>query len=272
MISLAEINAIANKFKVPTETIEKDYAISWILTCLSKSNLKNNVIFYGGTAIKRIYFEEHRFSEDIDLLSSKDISLEELLQECSLLNYAREEANFVLEVNRNEIISAKGRKQLLIHYSGYDEISGAPKVIRMDFSMGADLYGKVAPRGIINTYSDLSAQNDTLFVMSLNTILANKLGMLTDLTRNEPRDLFDLWFLLQRTDQFYFNFNQICGIFKHKYGFHPSLSVLMPHLHNPCLKAHWDLRLKRQVAELPDINSVISAVEARLRELLSPTR
>lgn len=64
MIPLAEINHIAEKYHVSAETIEKDYIISWILLCLAKSKLKNKFVFYGGTAIKRIYFEDHRFSED----------------------------------------------------------------------------------------------------------------------------------------------------------------------------------------------------------------
>lgn len=60
MIQLVEINYYAKKFKVAPETIEKDYMISWILLCLSRCKLKENFIFYGGTAIKRMYFEEHR--------------------------------------------------------------------------------------------------------------------------------------------------------------------------------------------------------------------
>lgn len=73
MIPLTEINNLAEEYKVPTETIEKDYIISWILTCLANSDLLKKFTFYGGTAIKRIYFEEHRFSEDIDLESTSDV-------------------------------------------------------------------------------------------------------------------------------------------------------------------------------------------------------
>lgn len=67
MIPLEEINNVAKILQVPAETIEKDYVISWILYCLSRSKINGDFIFYGGTAIKRIYFDEHRFSEDIDL-------------------------------------------------------------------------------------------------------------------------------------------------------------------------------------------------------------
>ena len=73
MIPLAEINAASERAKVPAETIEKDYVICWILKSLAASALKNDYIFYGGTAIKRMYFEDHRFSEDIDLFTSKPL-------------------------------------------------------------------------------------------------------------------------------------------------------------------------------------------------------
>jgi len=76
MIPLIEINYVAASYRVAAETIEKDYVISWILLCLSKSGLMDDFIFYGGTAIKRMYFEEHRFSEDIDLLSTRKFSLD----------------------------------------------------------------------------------------------------------------------------------------------------------------------------------------------------
>lgn len=56
MIALAEINRASETRGVPLETIEKDYAISWILACISRSPLVKDLPFHGGPAIKRIYF------------------------------------------------------------------------------------------------------------------------------------------------------------------------------------------------------------------------
>jgi len=265
VIPLEEINAVADKFQVPAETIEKDYVISWILLCLSKSKLQNDFIFYGGTAIKRIYFEEHRFSEDIDLLSSSNFTHNYLLQELNTLRHAGEEANLFLEVNKNNIIATRDRIQLFVHYSGYDEIIGAPKEVRLDFSMGMDLFGEVADKEIIKSYSDLKIQNETLSVMTLNTILANKLGLLLDLTRNEPRDLFDIWFLLQRTNDF--DFAQVSKAFVDKYGYRPSLNILLPALNSGFLKTNWDIRLNKQMAELPNIENVTKDIKIKLEKL-----
>lgn len=267
MILLSEINAAAEKFQVLAETIEKDYVISWILLCLSKSQIKNNFVFYGGTAIKRIYFEDHRFSEDIDLISEHRFSLDELLQELETLQFAREQANLILEIDPSSIAQMKDRVQLHIQYSGYDEIIGAPKRVRIDFVMHSDFYGEVIDKHIINSYGDLEDKHDVISVMTLNTILANKLGLLTDSTRNEPRDLFDIWFLLQRMNDFDFDLAKICKIYKDKYSFQPTFSVLNSGLQKPSLKKFWDVRLQKQMGKLPQIEVVINEVKVVLKEL-----
>lgn len=267
MISLAEIDRMASYFKVPIDTIEKDYIISWILACLSESKLKNNFIFYGGTAIKRIYFEDHRFSEDIDLISADRLEKDYILQELGVLENAHRKANINLVIEPDSVQEMNQRLQLYVKYTGFDEIIGAPKKVRLDFSMRRDQYGDVIEKEILKSYSDLKFHNETLSVMTLNTILANKLGLLPDITRNEPRDLFDIWFLLKRTEAFDFSATKIRDIFREKYGYYPQMNILIPKLQNSALRAHWNTRLSHQIANLPDINIVIREVTERLTQL-----
>ena len=267
MISLAEINLAAEKFHVSAEVIEKDYVITWILCCLTRSRLKNDFIFYGGTAIKRIYFENYRFSEDIDLWSASTYTQEYIIQELKILNYAKEEAGLSLELQLEKSIVASHRLQLFISYDGYEEIIGAPKEIRMDFVIGMDKFGNFINKKIIPSYSDVKTQENTLSVMTLNTILANKLGLIVDSTRNEPRDLFDIWYLLWRTKKFNFSFQKVCDVFKDKYGFQPTLNILLAHLKNRSLEKSWNIRLKKQMAKLPPIEIVIKDVEMMLKKL-----
>lgn len=269
MISLSEINLASEKFHVSAETIEKDYMISWILLCLSKSRIFKDFTFYGGTAIKRIYFEDHRFSEDVDLISTGVFTQDYLLEELGSLRYARDNANIILEVDQNNITRSKGRAQMFIRYSGYDEIVGSPKEVRIDFCMDMDLYGDIVDEKIIKSYSDITVQKERLSVMTLNTILANKLGLLMDSTRNEPRDLFDIWFLLKRASEFNFNFEKISSIFKKKYSFSLSPTILKSYLKNHSLKQRWEMRLSKQIAELPKIETVINEIEMMIRKLFT---
>lgn len=268
MIPLEEINAAAERFEVPAETIEKDYAICWALNCIATSKLKEGFVFYGGTAIKRIYFDDHRFSEDIDLISAKDFKLDEMAEMLNdSFSLARKEANLSFEIDPNKTLSDDSRARMYMSYSGYDEIVGAPKEIQIDFAHGREIAGQVKTRKVIETYTDLKKKSRALKVQTLNTILANKLGLLPDSNRKEPRDVFDIWFLLNRLDQFDFNLDQVKDTFKQKYGYYPSLSVLRPHLHNRSYADRWEIRLGKQIARLPEIKVVMRDIEAKLKEL-----
>lgn len=272
MISLAEINETAERYGVSAETIEKDYVISWILNSLSRSSIKNNFLFYGGTAIKKIYFENHRFSEDIDLISENYFPLEKLIVDLSCLSYAKDAANIDVNINENTIKSTKNREIIYIEYSCYDEITGASKEIQIDFNMRADLVGDQAERNIIQSYSDINDSPHSLHVMTLNTILANKLGMLFDITRNEPRDIFDIWFLLQRNNQFDFNFARVCEICKAKYSIYPSFSLLKQHIQKFTDTPKWNMRLAKQISDLSELKTVITEIINKLQQLFAESK
>ena len=62
----AALKRLAGKCKVPVGTVEKDYVLSLMLVILSTSEIANKIVFKGGTAIKKIYYPEARFSEDLD--------------------------------------------------------------------------------------------------------------------------------------------------------------------------------------------------------------
>ena len=66
MIDDVSLRRIATEKRVPLGTVEKDFAISCALLAISKSGLKDHLVFKGGTAIKKIYYPEARFSEDMD--------------------------------------------------------------------------------------------------------------------------------------------------------------------------------------------------------------
>ena len=52
---------------LPWEVLERDYLLSWILAGISRVDvLRDTLVFKGGTALKKCYFGEYRFSEDLD--------------------------------------------------------------------------------------------------------------------------------------------------------------------------------------------------------------
>ena len=70
MIPVAELKRIAARIGVGLSVVEKDYALTWILSALSKTKYKNDLIFKGGTALRKIYFPDWRYSEDLDFTTA----------------------------------------------------------------------------------------------------------------------------------------------------------------------------------------------------------
>ncbi len=67
MITSGEIDKIARKNNIGANVIEKDFVITWVLYGISQyEKLRENLAFKGGTVLKKSYFEDYRFSEDLD--------------------------------------------------------------------------------------------------------------------------------------------------------------------------------------------------------------
>ena len=54
--------------------VERDYLLSWVLAGISAvPELRETLVFKGGTALKKCYFGDYRFSEDLDFSGLKDV-------------------------------------------------------------------------------------------------------------------------------------------------------------------------------------------------------
>jgi len=58
------------KLNAPWEVMEQDYVLSWVLFGLAAiDDIKDKLVFKGGTALKKCYFGDYRFSQDLDFSS-----------------------------------------------------------------------------------------------------------------------------------------------------------------------------------------------------------
>src|SRR5690348_16542202 len=197
MIHSKEINAVAAKNKLKDTQIEKDYILSWVLYGLARNEqLSKQLVFKGGTVLKKTYFPEYRFSEDLDFtLLDEKITNEELLQEFEKI-YAsiREEANIILQFGEaNTHIS--GSLSFYINYVGPLQGNMNSRNIKIDITRGEILEYPVEKRSVFILYSDLPAKSFQLQCYSLSEILIEKMTAL--MGRTEPRDLFDFWYLTE---------------------------------------------------------------------------
>ena len=57
----------AAELGVPMEALEKDYALSYLLAGIYRNeDLHSSLVFKGGTALRKAYFGDYRFSVDLD--------------------------------------------------------------------------------------------------------------------------------------------------------------------------------------------------------------
>jgi predicted nucleotidyltransferase component of viral defense system len=110
MIKPKEIQQKARAFGVRDQQIEKDYIISWILKGIAQhEQLAKAIVFKGGTVLKKIYFEDYRFSEDLDFtLINSGINNEPIFEWFQqIFEYIKEEANISLEIIDISAISVR---------------------------------------------------------------------------------------------------------------------------------------------------------------------
>ena len=116
MIRDIEIKEMARVNGVPETTIEKDYALNWILRSIYQQT--DSFALKGGTGLRKIYFENYRFSEDLDftmLTSLEKSELEGLIK--STIQTAKKDSgiNFHDNVQKEHTHSGGGAKGMWVH-------------------------------------------------------------------------------------------------------------------------------------------------------------
>ena len=117
MIPQRNISLLANRLakeggrRFQESVLERDYCLAWFLAALAESDLKPVLGFKGGTALKRCYFEDYRFSEDLDFTLTEPITFEELVK--------RLESVYAAVYNASGIVFAFDREDRQTHENSY---------------------------------------------------------------------------------------------------------------------------------------------------------
>ena len=130
MIDYLQVQRLALKNNVSPEIIEKDYFIELVLFYLSKdSSLCENLVFRGGTALKKVYFPEYRFSEGLDFVidSKKEINA---YQEIIIQILQKISSDYPIKIDKRSIFE-RDRLQLFIIYDIIPDIRGV-KELKVD--------------------------------------------------------------------------------------------------------------------------------------------
>jgi predicted nucleotidyltransferase component of viral defense system len=67
MISTDEVQGLSIQLGVPLPYVEKDYVMGWLLWGIYQTpSLAQNFVLKGGNCLRKIYFPDTRFSDDLD--------------------------------------------------------------------------------------------------------------------------------------------------------------------------------------------------------------
>jgi predicted nucleotidyltransferase component of viral defense system len=265
VIKPGEIQNIARAAGVRDQQIEKDYMLSWILQGVSEhSTLSKAIVFKGGTVLKKVYFEDYRFSEDLDFtLLDTAVSDEQIFEWfAEVFEYIKEEANIPLEIiDNNE--HQDGDINFYISYVGPLGGLGANKKVKVDISRSEELVFEPVLNKVFISYSD--QEEHQLLCYSLEEVLVEKLRCV--MQRMQARDFYDIWYLLEvqhmDIDFYTAEFRQKC---KNKEinptEFHTKLEQRLPQY-----KGRWQKSMADQIQGLPDFETVLREVMRHLRKL-----
>lgn len=265
MIPQSEISRIAARQKKLDKVIEKDYVITWILLGLAQSKLKQLLAFKGGTALKRAYFPDYRYSEDLDFTLLKPTDEDVLINgfRVILSDVARSQG-FQFGLKDEKIERRTDTLTFYIDYVGPLQARLGSRDIKTDITLTEKLEFPLEEKVIISPYSDSKGLRRKLKVYSLEEILAEKLCAV--IGRTEPRDLYDLYYLLELRD---LDYQAVASAFpvkaKSKDIDHRRLSRLLQE-RKPTMARLWTQRLAHQVDELPELETVIRQTNRSFRQ------
>lgn len=264
MISYSQAQRLAANAGVPQEIIEKDYLIELLLFYLSRDEyLKETLIFRGGTSLKKIYFPDYRFSEDMDFLVNNDADSTRVEQRINnVLSQINSEYPFKLT---HEPSVTKGRFQSFILYDIIPEIK-AEKNLKLDI-----LKDNVVPSHNLKTalfsYEEFKKDECKIQTYNLESVVSDKISRILDVDK-ESRDIYDLWYLL-KTD---INIDDVKKELNNRFGYDTHLPNILTEIKKEAYRRNWKIRLVHQIANLPDYDIVINELTELIKSKIIDKR
>jgi len=194
----------------PLQVIEKDYALSYLLAGIaSDTHLAQSLIFKGGTALKKLYFGEYRFSEDLDFSTIKAPQGDALAQALAgamqtAQQFLQEQGPFTVALSRytERDPHPGGQEAFMVHV----QFSWHPRPlcrIKLEITHDEPVMLPPVTRLLIHGYNEPLTPEITTYC--LDEIVAEKCRALLQThaklqargwNRPRARDYYDLWRIL----------------------------------------------------------------------------
>jgi predicted nucleotidyltransferase component of viral defense system len=287
MILKREIENIAEQKKVAKATIDKDWVLGHFVDAIfSVPECKENLIFKGGTCLKKCWFKDYRFSEDLDFTSTNPVFVfsKKLLDKIVALVNKRTE--IPLHVQKLEQLKFKNRLTgfaAIIKFWGADHPRNQvpPPVqrwltsIKIEIILYEEMVFSPVTKRVHHEYSDNLSEMIASGIpcYSIQEVLAEKLRALIQRSYTAPRDFYDIWYLSRNVEGL--NWNEIKTAFHQKMIFKGieffGIDQMINDENDKRLEPAWKNSLGHQIPgnHFPEYEGVRDEIKELLKAFLS---
>ena len=196
---------------IPWEVLERDYLLSWVLAGISRvPALRDTLVFKGGTALRKCYFGDYRFSEDLDFSALEGVPTGREMER--LVSDACETAVRLLDEYAPVEVVCERYTEREPHPGGQEAFAvrarfpwqGRPQTrVMIEVTVDEPVLRPPEKRRVIHEYDE--PFDVEMKVYSLEEIVAEKLRALLQQaamferrgwSRSRARDYYDLWRVL----------------------------------------------------------------------------
>jgi predicted nucleotidyltransferase component of viral defense system len=209
VITSEEIQAKAQEFEIHTSNVQRDYVFGWLLFGIfTISGLKDSIFVKGGNALRKGYFPETRYSNDLDFGIPGDIGRDVLLSEINkICDAIQDKAGIVFVKDSNRVeekftATDAPLPDLKVYEARvyFKDFHGGADHIKLRISMDVTRFDRVIlplqTRQVIHPYSDSDQLTCDIRCMKLEEIIASKLKCL--MQRQHAPDLFDYAYAIKQ--------------------------------------------------------------------------
>ena len=250
MVKNTELRALAIKYGVTLSTVERDYAQNWLL----KNLIDVNMALKGGTGLRKVYFKDYRFSDDLDFTLLDNIGERILTDKIS---------NAIMKAKDESGINFTGISSFVKSNTGYKYKVGFVMSQSMHIQLDITTFDNekvvlpVVQKEINhifsdNFYGDIKSYN-------IREILAEKIRSIFQ--RGFPRDLYDVWYLLEngvKVDK---------PLLDEKFNFKGiKVNIQQIESEREKIQSAWRASLEGVLSNVPDFNIVFEQILDELKK------
>lgn len=276
MIQKREVLKIAAAYKLNPVIIEKDYVLGWLLLGIANNDkLSKEWVFKGGTCLKKCFFHEYRFSEDLDFTLLKVASIDPVYIKTHLKLISKwifEQTGIEIpEITLKPFPDTKGKVlRGKIAYVGPLQQRNSYTGLKLDLSQEEFIETEPKLLEVYHPYNDSqSGTQKKVLAYTYEEIFSEKIRAF--LERARPRDLYDVIHLFNRKEEFNANVEVIAEVAQKKlesHGLSPlsSQSAISEEQKNDLFQ-EWENMLAHQISKLDPPQSFLDKFPSVLKWL-----